>query len=376
MNDRTVEFTPVFLGSGRCFHTMDWFRSCQKISSLAPVFITDNLGGEGFIPLLGADDNVRKLVLIDHVLAKQPTRLGHAWRNLVKLALVPLQVLKLRRELHGLHNPFIFAHSTYYAFLASFCNVRYSATPQGSEVLVRPFGSRFYRSLLLRSVHHAAFTTVDSNAMAERLEKLSGVRPHVVQNGIDVSGISTGTDGPMASQGRRLITSIRGFDANYRIVEILQAREQQAPGLTLNFCFPFVEGNYEHQIRSLVSETDILHGRLPRMQMYALLKKSVCVISIPKSDSSPRSVYEAIFCGAAVLCTYAQYIDALPACMRRRVVLVNIDAPQWLAEGLVAARQIVAEPYVPSDEALNLFDQLRSMKKCLSLAVNVLALPR
>jgi hypothetical protein len=376
MNNRTVEFTPVFLGSGRCFHTMDWFRSCQQIASLAPVFVTDNLGGEGFIPLLGADDNIRKLVLIDHVLAKQPTRLGHAWRNLVKLALVPLQVLKLRRVLHGIHNPFIFAHSTYYAFLASFCNVRYSATPQGSEVLVRPFGSRFYRSLLLRSVHHAAFTTVDSNAMAERLEKLSGVRPHVVQNGIDVSSISTITDGPIASQGRWHTTSIRGFEANYRIVEILQARKQQAPRLSLNFCFPFLEGNYDHQIRSLVSETDILHGRLPRKQMYALLKASVCVISIPKSDSSPRSVYEAIFCGAAVLCTHAQYIDALPACMRRRVILVNIDSPRWLAEGLVTASQIVAEPYVPSDEALNLFDQLSSMKRCLSLAVNVLALTR
>lgn len=354
---------------------MDWFRSCQKIARLAPVFVTDNLGGEGFVPLLGADDNVRKLVLIDHLLAKQPTRLGHAWRNFVKLALVPLQVLKLRRVLRDIHNPFIFAHSTYYAFLASFCTVRYSATPQGSEVLVRPLRSRLYRSLLLRSVHHAAFTTVDSNAMAERLEKLSGVRPHVVQNGIDVSGINAGTDGP-ASQCRWLITSIRGFESNYRIIEILQARDQQAPGLNLQFCFPFVEGNYERQIRSLVRETDILHGRLLRNQMYALLKESFCVISIPKSDSSPRSVYEAIFCGAAVLCTYAQYIDALPACMRRRVVLVNINAPRWLAEGLDAARQIVAEAYIPSDEALNLFDQLRSMKRCLSLAVNVLALPR
>jgi hypothetical protein len=339
-----------------------------------PIFVTDNLSGEGFVPLLCPDDQVRELVLIDPLLFKRPNRLGHAWRNVVKLALLPLQVLRLRRVLRGISNPFVFAHSTYYAFLASFCNVHYSATPQGSEVLVRPFASKFYRSLLLRSVRHAAFTTVDSSAMASCLEQLSGVRPHTIQNGIDLTGILAG-EATAAGSRRERVTSVRGFDANYRIVDILLARDRQAPDQVIDFCFPFVEGDYEQQIRQLVRETDVLHGRLPRSRMYTLLKESACVVSIPKSDSSPRSVYEAIFCGAAVLCTHTQYVDVLPACMRRRVVLVDLAHPFWLANGITAARRIAAEPYAPSDEALDIFNQVSSMKKCLSLAATAVTSP-
>jgi hypothetical protein len=370
MTKNTEAFTPVFLGSGRCFHTMDWFRSCQKVAGKEPFFVTDNRGGEGFVPLLRPGDKVRELVLIDPVLFKRPNRLGHAWRNLVKLALLPLQVLRLRGALRSIPNPFVFAHSTYYAFLASFCNVPYSATPQGSEVLVRPFVSSFYRLLLLRSVRRAAFTTVDSNAMASHLVELSGICPEVIQNGIDLEGIGAGS---VSINGRTRVTSIRGFEANYRIVDLLQARDQQSPTHVLDFCFPFVEGYYERKIRPLLHETDVLHGRLPRDRMYKLLKESVCVVSIPISDSSPRSVYEAIFCGAAVMCTPSQYVNDLPACMRRRVVLVDINEPRWFADGLAAARHIAANPYVPSEEAIALFDQVSSMRKCLALAANVIA---
>lgn len=376
MAEHTDQFTPVFLGSGRCFHTMDWFRSCQLLSQLDPIFVTDNFGGEGFIPLLRQQDNVRQLVVIDPVLFNRSNRMGNVWRNLVKFALIPLQVIRLRRTLLNISNPFIFAHSTYYGFLASFCNVSYSTTPQGSEVLVRPFVSKLYRLLLLRSVRHAAFTTVDSNAMAERLNELSGVRSYVIQNGVDVTGISFATDGSDFVSERNRVTSIRGFDANYRIVDILQARNRVEPGQELDFCFPFVEGDYEQKILQLVRNEDVMHGRLPREQMYDLFKKSVCVISIPKSDSSPRSVYEAIFCGAAVLTTNAQYIDDLPSCMRRRIVVVNINERRWLSDGLVAARLIASEPYRPSSAALDRFDQLSSMKRCLSLAADVITSSR
>jgi hypothetical protein len=368
-------FTPVFLGSGRCFHTMDWFRSCQRVDGVEPIFVTDNLGGEGFVPLLRPDDKVRELILIDSVLFRRSSRLGHVWRNLVKLALVPLQVIRLRRILLGIPNPFIFAHSTYYAFLASFCNVRYSATPQGSEVLVRPLTSKVYRSLLRRSVRRAMFTTVDSRAMASRLEELSGVRPHIIQNGIDIAEICARANIPDVVPHRRRVTSIRGFDANYRIVDILSARDRQVPSQALDFCFPFVEENYEQQIGALVRDTDKLHGRLPRVQLYKILKESICVLSIPKSDSSPRSVYEAIFCGAALLCTHASYIDALPGCMRRRVTLVDLRNPRWLADGLDVAHQIASEPYLPSDEALALFDQVSSMRRCLALAADAVLPP-
>lgn len=354
----------VFLGSGRCFHTMDWFRSCGRLTATPPVFITDNYGREGFAPLLRETDSVRELLIIDSLLPKRASSLGHKWRNLLKLALIPIQIVKLRRTLRDLRQPFVFAHSTYYAFLASFCDVPYCATPQGSEVLVRPQASRFYRYLLTRSVRHASFVTVDSVAMAGALQRLTRVTPRIVQNGIDVSKIG---ESPTSS-ARTLVTSIRGLASNYRIVEIIEGRNQAAPAAGLNFSFPFSERDYFQKIEAMLGQSDVLHRGLSRELLYEVFRQSVCVISIPKSDSSPRSVYEAIFCGAAVICTYAPYIDALPSCMRSRIVLVDISDPSWFLEGLNRGHKISAETFVPSTEALDLFDQLSSMRMCLNIA--------
>jgi hypothetical protein len=342
---------------------MDWFRSCETITENKPVFITDNYSKEGFKPLLRQDDDVRELLIIDPLLPSRSSSLGHAWRNLLKFAIAPIQVMKLRRVLKSMDNPFVFAHSTYYAFLASFCDVRYSSTPQGSEVLVRPRKSGFYKWLLRRSVRKVSFVNVDSAAMADALKNLTGVEAKVIQNGIDVSGINIRPD-----SGRRTsVTSIRGLAENYRITEILKARNQESPEVRLDFSFPFSDAGYREKIDRLVRADDTLHGRLPKTRQIDLFKSSICVLSVPTSDSSPRSVYEAIFCGAAAVCAYSPYIDALPACMRRRVVVVDLSNPGWFSRALAAAKEISAIPYAPSDEALQMFDQLASMRKCLEL---------
>jgi hypothetical protein len=357
-------YTPVFLGSGRCFHTLDWFRSCCELNNGQPVFVTDNYGAEGFIPLLKTTDNVLELIVIDALLFKHSSTFGHRWRNFVKLMAIPFQIFKLRKILKKIDNPFVFAHSTYYAFLASFCNVRYAAFPQGSEVLVRPNKSQFYKLFLIRSIKYSTFVVVDSVAMASGLRRIANINPYIIQNGIAISEIKYDSRG----EKRDLVVSIRGFARNYRIVDILKARNLTAPNIVLNFCCPFVEETYRQEIQGLVDASDVIHGRLDRKQMYEMFKKASCVISIPSSDSSPRSVYEAIFCGAAVICTHASYIDTLPACMRQRIVLVNLSDSAWFSNALALALEISAEPFVPSPEALELFDQMSSMRKCMEFA--------
>jgi hypothetical protein len=264
------DFTPVFLGSGRCFHTMDWFRSCAELVAEPPIYITDNYGRDGLAPLLKPADSVRELLIIDPVLFKKASRVGHVWRNLLKLLLVPLQIFLLRRQLRRISAPFVFAHSTYYAFLASFCHARYSATPQGSEVLVRPQRSKFYKWFLARSVRSAAFVTVDSPAMAARLMEATGVTAQIVQNGIDIASIRAllQPDSP-----RNLVTSMRGIEPNYRIREILAARDATAAGTALHLCFTFVEESYLRDIRRAVRSFDVLHGRLPREALYRQIGK-------------------------------------------------------------------------------------------------------
>ena len=68
---------------------------------------------------------------------------------------------------------------------------------------------------------------------------------------------------------------------------------------------------------------------LIKIFLYQFLSEAVAVFSIPVSDSSPRSVYEAIFCGTCVITTYKQWIELLPRCMRSRVLIVDIEKKDW-----------------------------------------------
>ena len=63
--------TVVFLGNGRCYHTLDWFRSAQRLSpATPPVFVTDLIEGESFHRLLRAEDIVHPLYVIDGMLPR------------------------------------------------------------------------------------------------------------------------------------------------------------------------------------------------------------------------------------------------------------------------------------------------------------------
>ncbi|MBX3565275.1 MAG: glycosyltransferase [Sphingomonas sp.] len=351
----------AFLGSGRCFHTDDWYRSTLKLLGRPVPFVTDNYEGDGLPTILQDSDDVRELLIIDPLIFAKSASLGHKWRNLLKLLLTPLQALLLRRQLRKLGKPFLIAHSTYYAFVASFTGAAYSSTPQGSEVLVRP-ASRLYRWLLQRSLRHARFATVDSEAMKAALERLTDTPVHIVQNGIDVAAAQRA-----ASPRRDLVLSIRGITENYRIAEIFASRDASAPDVALTLVYPFTEQGCFDSVQAASREDDRFLGRVDRQALYAWMAQSICVVSIPESDSSPRSVYEAIFAGAAALCSPSRYIESLPACMRARIVTIDIAEADWLARGLAQAQEIVRSAYRPSEAALTTFDQLRSMEKMLGL---------
>ena len=97
--------------------------------------------------------------------------------------------------------------------------------------------------------------------------------------------------------------------------------------------------------------------------------RALLVVSVPRSDSSPRSVYESIFAGAAVAVADNAYIAALPACMRARLLVVDPTDPSWLDSALAAARELTAIPYTPTEDALDRFDQRRRVGASLERAV-------
>lgn len=351
----------VFVGNARCFHTMDWFRSAQAVC--APrrvVFATDLIESEGHTRLITDRDEVIDLLNVDRLLLREQSRRGNLWRNLVKFAMLPVQAALLRRLYRRMPGAAYHAHTMYYMLLCRAAGVPFVGTPQGSEILIRPKRSRVYRWFATRALQAADTVTVDSVAMADGVRELSGREAVVVQNGIDVAAIRHLAANP---GGRAGILSIRGVSPNYRLEVVLAARSRLGVRLPLTLAYPFWDAAELTRVRAAMIQGDRDLGRLDRTDLYREMGRASLVVSVPSSDSSPRSVYEAVFSGACVAVTANPYLDALPPCMRSRIVVVDLADVRWLDRALEQAESIVACPYEPTAEAMELFDQRRSMQR-------------
>lgn len=351
----------IFLGNGRCYHTVDWFRSAQAINpKCQPILITDLIEGESFEKLIKSGDQISKLLIIDKFLFKKQSRFGDVWRNIIKLLLLPIQIIRLRKLLKNYTDPVIHAHSMYYIALARLSSHDYIATPQGSEILVRPYKSIAYKTFTRFALSRARKISVDSEQMKGTLFSLFGIESQIIQNGIDIEAIASLRQ---PSSPRTDVLSIRGIAPNYQAKRLIDIRNATLPDLPIHFCYPFVEAGYYESLKSklIISDRDL--GRLSRLELYKVLNAAKLVISIPISDSSPRSVYEAIFCGCIVAVLSSPWIDCLPPCMSKRVVVVDLQSMDWLRIALESAEVKLKEQYMPSREALDAFDQKRSMLK-------------
>jgi len=369
MNKRKI----VFLCGARDFHAMDWYRSAKnKLTSFDSVLFTDLISGEGFKKIILPNDTIYKLLIIDKILFRKQNRTGDIWRNLIKLFVLPIQVLKLRRFNKKNPDAVYHAHGMYYLFLAKIAGVNYIGTPQGSEILIRPDQSKLYRFIATIALMGANAITVDSVNMREKIQKICDVDAKIIQNGIDVESImKLKTKSSINSVQRNKFLSIRGLTPLYRIHNIIGARNnsEENKNVKLTFIYPFKDEEYrDKSIQFRCDDIDL--GRLDRNKMYQILYNSYIVFSIPKSDSSPRSVYEAIFCGSVVAITHNSYYDILPECMKERIVLVNLNNPNWFDLAINDAKKVYEKNFELSDEAVSIFDQNKSFEIISKLYYN------
>lgn len=353
----------IFVCDSRDYHAMDWFHVVKEIctskghSVLVATDITD-VGGE--LCLIQEDDKVIRLFDINKLLFKRQSRIADIWRNFIKIITTPFQILELRRLAKQHPSAIFHAHSMYYIFLCWLARLKYLATPMGSDVLVRPDESIIYRFMTVQSLKAAYLITGDSVKMQQKIMELSRRDSAVIQNGIDVRRITSFISHTFE---RKEVVSIRGFYPNYQIEHLLNSRNNSKYKVNITFIYPFYESGYRAAILEKFIEGDKDLGRLPKDELYSLLASTLLVISIPESDSSPRSVYEAIFAGCCVAVAYSPWVDSLPECMRKRIVVVNLLDELWLENVLIAAKAITAVNYVPSQAALIEYDQYESMKK-------------
>lgn len=348
-----------FVASARDYHAIDWYRAVMNLCRDRRVFIaTDLIKSEGVEKLVDERDEVFHLFNLDRWLLDRQSKFGNIWRNIVKILAVPLVAHRLN-ALSKRIDAIFHAHSMYYIFLCWFARVKYIATPMGSDVLVRPDNSRIYKLFTTYSLRNATAITVDSVALQEKVRELCGKESHIIQNGIDSNSTRVYRE---SAQKRLRVISIRGMDPNYRINELLQARNSSECLIGFDLIYPFHEKNYLDSVKKQLGAEDRDHGRVSKNIMYQMLGEAFAVFSIPISDSSPRSVYEAIFCGACVVVSYGKWIELLPPCMRARIVVVDIEDQDWFSDAICASLEICLTPFIPSREALELFDENEAMK--------------
>jgi hypothetical protein len=356
----------IFLGNGRDFHAIDWYRTVTRVCPEKEVFFaTDLIDSEGHAKIVIDEDKIINLYIIDRLLLKNQSIFGNIWRNIVKILVYPFQIVKLKSLAKENPEAVFHAHTMYYMFLSWVAGIRFIGTPQGPDVLVRPFTSKLYKFFAIKSLKAADSIIVDSANLRNVISSLANRDSNIIQNGIDVHAISN-TVNPLVKRDK--IASIRALYENYRIEEIFDARNNLDHKPDLYFFYPFWEDNYKNRIISKCQPGDKDLGRFViKSEMYKFLSSTFLAISIPASDSSPRSVYESIFCGCCVAVTYNPWIEDLPVCMKERIFVADLNDILWLEKAITYAKSISTKPYIPSNAALDMFDQEVSMKKVADL---------
>ena len=362
----------VFLCGSSDYHAMDWYRSSLELFPDKDICIlTDLIEGEGEKKLINSTDIVHKLLIIDKSLCKTKSKIGNIWRNFIKLLVFPIQIILLKRFSRQYPNSIYHAHSMYYLFLGWAARIDYIGTPQGSDVLVKPFRSKLYKYFAIKSLKAAIAVTVDSKNMQNKVMELSDVASHIIQNGIDIHSINEFKENYTLSNGesKSKILSMRAITPLYRTMELIRARNDSKKfnDLSITFIYPFTDNQYKEEIFKDIKLIDEDLGRVDRIKMYELFLQTKLALSIPISDSSPRSVYEAIFCGSAVAIAYNTYYDTLPQCMKSRIIIIDFNDNEWFQNAVIQSEIIHQSLFVPSEEATELFDQKKSLKKMMSL---------
>lgn len=355
-------FQLVFICSAKSHHSIDWFNSAKNICELPPYILTDSKCSEGFEYRFTNVENVYDLFIIDRFLFNKISPIGNIWRNIIKLICLPLQIYLLKHFSKKNPNSIYFAHGMYYIWICYFAGVKYIGNPIGSEILIRTYKSFFYKFLSILSIKSSLFILCDSKKMANRIYKISKKESFIVQNGVEIDLIRKISKQKKIRQKK--LVSFRGLTSLYRTKEIFLARERIESEflIPIRLIYPFSNTSYKKQIYPYMKRVDVDLGKLSKVKLIKEFHKYLLYISIPKSDSSPRSVYECILSGGIVATTKEDYYDDLPKTLQKRIIIIDLNDKDWLKKAINTARKLNSKEFDITKINLNQFDQVHSFK--------------
>lgn len=172
-------------------------------------------------------------------------------------------------------------------------------TPQGSDILVLPYKFFLVRYFLSCVLPRLSAITADSKLILDSCLQFSSIDPiklYKIQNGIDFENLSVN---PSSKIIKYDICWPRGFSSIYRFGYFVSILKELSSVSTrpLNICIIGAFGSPSN-INDLLNYPNLHVVFLPRLSQvdfYNTLSESKLIISIPVSDSSPRTVYESIF---------------------------------------------------------------------------------
>ena len=231
------------------------------------------------------------------------------------LLALPWRVLFVRKTIRDIRPDVINAVNMEFGFWAAFSGFHpFVMTAQASEVIILP-----KKSKIAKWKNRFVFSFVDAVTADSEVCMQAAIwggapegRRHIVQWGVDFEKFNMKVDKSVIRdklnlQGVPVIFSPRGFSEIYNIDTIIRSIPivlNELPDAKFVFCYHFT--TLERKLKRLVTELGIeesviFGGFVSESEMpYYMAASDICV-SVPSSDSSPRSVYEAMACGVPVI---------------------------------------------------------------------------
>lgn len=238
----------------------------------------------------------------------------------------------------------------YYGFLSTFLNTSIPIiyTTQGSEILIRSQSSFFYKYMARRTFEHVSIITNDSTAIQNAGFKLGArqEKNYIIQNGVDLNIFNINIDNLRKTKlnikdDTFLIYSPRGFTPLYNIVDIIEALNLlKSENIKFKCMFAFAFGEeYLNDYKSLISKYEledfiIWNGYIEHSEMAKYYFAADVTISVPSSDSSPKSVYESMACGTPVIVSNLPWTNE-NLLENKHILKVSVNNPEMIKNSIL-----------------------------------------